>query len=372
MKIPKQGAIDCDTHLAMPPVRALLPFMSDYWRDQIVNRFIDRSSFAMTSYPTHSPLTGREDWRREAGSGALPGGTLDLLRRQLLDPFGLAIAVCHPFHGAVALFNEDMGAEFCAAMNRWVAAQWLDREPRLRASILVHAQNPQLAVEEIERCAGDRRFVAVLLPAMGDNLLGRRIYWPIYEAAERHGLSLAVHAGSTYRHPPTGVGWTSYQIEDYISQSAAFQNLIISFLAEGVFQKFPELTLVCLESGFTWMPTLLWRAAKTWRGVRTEVPWIDRNPAHIVRERVKLSLRPFDAPREPAIIARIFEQIDCPDMMVFSTDYPHWHFEGLEALPDGLAPALIDKILFDNPLAAFPRLAAQTAKANMQATEATP
>ncbi len=356
MKLPLKGVIDCDVHLAMPPVSALLPFMSDYWRDQIVTRYIDRSSFALMSYPPRSPLSGRQDWRAQSGA-AVPGSTLAQLREQLLDPFGHEIAICHALHGGIALYNEDMGAEFCKAINDWVASEWLDHEPRLRASILVHAQNPSLAVAEIERCASDPRFVAVLLPVMGDNPLGRRIYWPIFEAAQRHGLSICVHAGSTFRNPPTGAGWTSYQIEDYIGQSVAFQNLIISLLAEGVFQKFPALTFVCLESGFTWMPTLLWRSAKAWRGVRAEVPWIDRNPAGLVRERIRLSLRPFDAPADPAIVKRIFEQIDCPDMLVFSTDYPHWQFEGADALPDGLPQELIQKILVDNPRASFPRLA---------------
>lgn len=357
MKLPLRGAIDCDVHLAMPPIKALLPYMSDYWSDQIRTRYIDRTSFALQSYPPRSPLSGRADWRAEAGAGAAPGANLDVLRRQLLEPFGLGAAICHTLHGGMALFNEDMGAEICSAVNRWVAAEWLDQEPRLRASILVYPQNPQLAVAEIARCAGDKRFVSVLLPVSGEAPLGRRIYWPIFEAAERHGLAVTVHAGSTYRHAPTGVGWTSYQIEDYISQSAAFQNLIISLLAEGVFAKFPDFKLVCLESGFTWLPTLLWRSAKTWRGVRTEVPWLDRNPAAVVRERVRLSLRPFDAPSDPAIVQRIFEQIDCPDMLVFSTDYPHWQFEGEDALPDALPPDLIRPILIDNPLAAFPRLA---------------
>ena len=59
-------------------------------------------------------------------------------------------------------------------MNDWMARELLDREPRLRASILVAAQNPELAVREIERIASDRRFVQVLLLVMGETLLGRR------------------------------------------------------------------------------------------------------------------------------------------------------------------------------------------------------
>ncbi|MBM3607021.1 MAG: amidohydrolase [Alphaproteobacteria bacterium] len=351
MKLEIAGAVDCDVHIAAPDVKTLLPYMSDFWADQISSRFIDRTSFAMTSYPPRTPFAVREDWRKAGGAASL-----EALRANLLDPFRLDIAICHTLHGAIALFNEDMGAEICSAVNRWVVANWLDHEPRLRASILVHAQNPALAVAEIERCAADPRFVGVLLPVMGDTPLGRRIYWPIYEAAQRHGLPIIVHAGSTYRNPPAGAGWTSYQIEDYVNQSAAFENLIVSFLAEGIFQKFPELKLVCAESGFAFLPTLLWRANKTWRGVRTEVPWIDRDPSAILRERLHMTLQPVDAPRDEKILQTLLRQIACDDILLYSSDFPHWHFDGADVLPDGLSETQIRKMIHDNPRKAFPRL----------------
>ena len=89
-----------------------------------------------------------------------------------------------------------MGAGFARAINDWMAAEWLDKEPRLRASIVVPMQNPELAAEEIDRVAADRRFVQVLLLVMHDMPLGKRHYWPIYEAAQRHGLPIGIHAGS--------------------------------------------------------------------------------------------------------------------------------------------------------------------------------
>ena len=42
MKVPFKGAIDCDLHPAMPRVTELLPYLDEYWRDQFVNRHIDR------------------------------------------------------------------------------------------------------------------------------------------------------------------------------------------------------------------------------------------------------------------------------------------------------------------------------------------
>jgi predicted TIM-barrel fold metal-dependent hydrolase len=354
MKVPFAGAIDCDLHPAMPSVPALLPYLDDYWRDQIVNRHIDKYSFALTSYPPNAPLSARPDWRLPSGA---PAGDLEAIRRHALDSFGTRLAVCNTLHGALALFNEDMAAALCAAVNDWVAHELLDREPRLRASILVPAHNPALAVNEIERLAGDRRFVQVLLLAMGEMLLGRRLYWPIYAAAEKHALTIGIHAGSTYHHAPTPSGWPAHRVADCVAQSAAFESQVLSFLAEGVFQKFPALKLVLIESGITWLPTLLWRTNKTWRGVRPEVPWIDRPPAEIVRDHVRLTLQPVDAPRgDPQVLARVLEHIGSDRVLLFSTDYPHWHFDGEDVLPDGLADDLVRKLLIDNPLETYPRL----------------
>jgi predicted TIM-barrel fold metal-dependent hydrolase len=354
MKVPFAGAIDCDLHPLMPSATALLPYLDEYWRDQLVNRHIDRYSFVLTSYPPYSPLSARPDWRQISG---LPAGDIDAIRRHALDPFGTRLAICNVLHGAVALFNEDMAAALCAAVNDWTAKELLDREPRLRASILLPVHNPALALREIERLAPDRRFVQVLLLAMGEMLLGRRTYWPIYAAAEKHGLAIGIHAGSTYHHAPTPSGWPAHRVEDYVAQSAAFESQLLSFLTEGVFQKFPALKLVLIESGVTWLPTLLWRTNKTWRGVRPEVPWIDRPPAELLREHVRLTLQPLDVPRgDPQRFARVLDHVGSDRMLLFSTDYPHWHFDGEDVLPDGLTDDTLRRFMIDNPLETYPRL----------------
>jgi predicted TIM-barrel fold metal-dependent hydrolase len=354
MRLPIQGAIDCDVHPAMPGMSALLPYLDPFWRDQLANRHIDQMQFALTSYLPTSPISARSDWRSASGA---PAADLDAIRRNVLDPFELRYAILNPLHGAVALFNEDMAAAICSAVNDWVAAEMLDREPRLRSSILVYGQNPELAVREIERVAADRRFVQVLLLAMGEGPLGRRGNWPIYAAAEKHALVVGIHAGSTYRVAPTHSGWTSYRVEDYVAQSAAFETQLLSLVAEGVFQQFPSLGVVLIESGFTWLPSWLWRTAKTWRGVRAEVPWVDRSPADIVRERVRFTLQPVDAPGGGSgMLARTLEHMGSDRLLLFSSDYPHWQFEGDDVLPAGLAGDTIRKMLIDNPLATYPRL----------------
>ena len=347
------GAIDCDIHPATPGLRALLPYLDEYWADAIVARGIDRQNLDLTSYPSNTPLAGRPDWRPEKGA---PGTSFEMLKAQALDGFGTRYAICNPIHVAQVLANDYMAAALCRAMNDWLAKEWLDRDARLRGSILVPMQAPELAVEEIERLAGDKRFVQVLTLAMGEQPLGKRAYWPIYAAAEKHQLAIGIHAGSMYRHAPTSVGWPSFYLEDYVAQSQAFQDQLLSLVSEGVFVKYPALKVVLIESGFTWLPSYIWRADKTWRGVRMEVPWVNRAPSEFLHENVRLTIQPTDAPPDPKQLTRICEQIGSDRMLLFSTDYPHWQFDGDEAIPQGLPASMMQNILVDNALETYPRL----------------
>jgi len=74
-----------------------------------------------------------------------------------------------------------------------------------------------------------------------------------------------------------------------------------------------------------------------------------------VRRHVRLTAQPFDAPGA-AEVETILGHIDCDDMLLFSTDFPHWHFDGHDALPPGFPERLIQKLAVDNPLATYPRL----------------
>src|SRR5215211_5008207 len=209
---------------------------------------------------------------------------------------------------------------------------------------------------DIERCAPDRRFVQILLLAMGEVPLGRRQFWPLYAAAERHGLPIGIHAGSAYRHPVTSLGWPSYYAEDYAAQTQGFQSQVASLISEGVFAKFPGLKVVLIESGVTWLPGFLWRFAKFWRGLRSEVPWVDRSPAEIVRDHFRLTIQPLDAPPAPEAVERAIDHLRSDDMLLYASDFPHWQFDGDDVMPPGIPAAMQRKILVDNPMATYNRL----------------
>ena len=346
-----KGAIDCDIHPSVPNIETLLPYFNDHWRDTISQRGVH--DLQTIAYPKNAPLTARPDWRPKLG---MPAADANAISTQALDTFQTSIAICNCLYGVQLLMSEDLAAAFASAVNDWMVAELLNKDPRLRASIVIPTQNSEMAVAEIERVASDPRFVSILMLVMDEKPLGRRSYWPIYAAAQRHNMPICVHAGSAYKHPVTSVGWPSYYAEDYASQAPAFHNMVSSFICEGVFSEYPDLKVVLAESGFSWLPAHLWRLTKFWRGLRAEIPWVDRTPTEIARDHIRLTLQPVDAPPTSEQLERLMDHMGSDEMIIFSTDYPHWQFDGVDVIPEGISGELARKIMVDNPKNTYPRL----------------
>ena len=124
------AAIDCDIHPGVPNLKQLLHYMEPFWQESFVSRGLD--GFDTMSYPPNAPISCRPDWRRK---GQRPGSSLTDMQRDALDAFGIGLAICNPLTGGQIAVSETMGAAICRAVNDWIVEHWLDRDPRLRASL---------------------------------------------------------------------------------------------------------------------------------------------------------------------------------------------------------------------------------------------
>ena len=64
--------------LAVPTTQALLPYMDEYWRDQLSAVIVGVEGgiarMELNSYPPNAPLSARPDWRPDEGrAGAVRG-----------------------------------------------------------------------------------------------------------------------------------------------------------------------------------------------------------------------------------------------------------------------------------------------------------
>jgi predicted TIM-barrel fold metal-dependent hydrolase len=341
---PDVALVDTDVHITPRTLGSLFPYLPARWRDYIRESGIQ--SLESDLYPPRSPLSAIPGSRPDDGP---PGSDPNLLRTQLLDPWRTHIAVAHCIYGLDGIHNPDWATAMARAVNDWQHAEWLTGEPRLRGSIVVASQDPVRAAEEIDRVGGLPEFVQVLMPVRSRAPLGTRSYWPIYAAAERLGLALAVYAGGASGNPLTPVGSPSYYLEEYVGIAQAFQAQAISLICEGVPVRFPRLPIVLVESGFTWLPPLMWRLDKNWKGLRREVPWVDRLPSEMIRESVRLTAQPIDGPADPATLAEVVERLGSDRMLMFATDYPHHQFDDPErSAPAGLSADAMARFLGGN------------------------
>src|SRR5438552_14214877 len=158
--------IDCDIHPAVGGTRTtLLPYLDDHWKEQVVSRAID--GLDLNSYPPNMPLSGRADWRPTTGK---PGSDLKMVQRGAFEQLGASHAICNVLYGAQAVFDPYMAAAFCKAINDWIAAEWLSKDSRLSASIVVPMQAADTAIEGIGRRAADPRLGSFLVRARGGPL----------------------------------------------------------------------------------------------------------------------------------------------------------------------------------------------------------
>jgi uncharacterized protein len=75
-----------------------------------------------------------------------------------------------------------------------------------------------------------------------------------------------------------------------------------------------------------------------------------------VRDHVRLTTQPFDAPPDADGVERLIEHLRSDAILLYASDFPHWQFDGDETVPAGIPAALRRKILVENPLATYDRL----------------
>jgi len=242
------------------------------------------------------------------------------------------------------------------------AAELLDREPRLRASILLPMHDPALAVTEIERKAGDRRFVQVLLLAMGEMLLGRRIYWPIYAAAEKHGLAIGIHARLELSARTDGRrAGRRIASRTTIAQNRDRVRIPAAQLSRR--RRVPEISEAQARADRIGLHLAAHLAVanqqKPGAGVRPEVA-VDRaaagrNPARAGAADAAAGRRA--ARRSSAVDRETLGAYRCrPHAAVFRPTIRTGSSTARTCLPEGLSDEAVRALMIDNPLETYPRL----------------
>jgi predicted TIM-barrel fold metal-dependent hydrolase len=222
--------------------------------------------------------------------------------------------------------NTDLVSAICTATNEWLAETWLSHSDRFWGSIRINPGDPEAAVRELERWADHPRFVQVAVPTQSQHPYGQRMFYPIWEAAARHGLPVALHSdgGAGTDFPPTIVGFVHHAIEYATLQPLNAIYHIASFIAEGVLERLPDLRIVCAEGGLDALTPIFWRFDKDYRGTREEIPWTKSTPSRYVHEQIRFCMQRVDAPPADVPLERWLELTAAGKVLMYASNFPQW------------------------------------------------
>ena len=160
----RPSMIDCDVHNTLASETVLYPYLSERWRKH--HGMVGTTDRVGAYIPRAQPFGARYDaW---TPSGHRPGSDLDFLREQLLDAFNIEYGVLNCLTPVCEMPNLAFAAAWASAVNDWQIEEWLEPEPRLRASIIVACDDAEFTTTEINRRAAHPGFVQILLPRSHD------------------------------------------------------------------------------------------------------------------------------------------------------------------------------------------------------------
>jgi predicted TIM-barrel fold metal-dependent hydrolase len=345
--------LDTDVHPLFLP-RDILPRLPERWRTRYECENSGRGGArAVRDYPRWRNGGYRIDAAVPGGGPA--GSDLDLMRTQLLEEYGTDIAILIPLT-FVLEGPAQYKAAVCRAVNDWLAEDWLARDPRLRGSLNVPFDSPDLAVAEIERFAGDPRFVQVMIRGDTQSEWGDRKYWPVYAACAAADFVAMCHVGGEPGNRYRGSGAPSYYLEQHLWLHMPVERLALSLICEGVFDEFPGLQVALVEACLTWSGPLQWAMDAAYAVAGDDAPRLRKLPSEYFREHFWLSTQPIEEPENPRHLVQSIEFARIGDRVMFSSDYPHWDFDSpVKALPAAVPPAMRAKIMGENAARLYAR-----------------
>jgi predicted TIM-barrel fold metal-dependent hydrolase len=230
---------------------------------------------------------------------------------------------------------------------------------RLTGSVLVSCRNVEASVAELYR-AGKERWAVNMLPLAPPELpLDDPSLDPIWAAAADLDLAVTTHTFSWT--PPYSPGtfdcWESPFLARCTAHPWSGMRNMATFLGSGMLERHPGLRVGVLETGQGWLPFWLARIEEQAKLQPAALgPGVKPLSEYVAEGRYFQSLELHEGER----LTRHVVDFVGPDVLMFSTDYPHgesWFPESVSSFLSwsGFDDATRRKLLWDNAVRFFRR-----------------
>ena len=343
-RVAHEGAVDADGHILEPP-DLWETYLEPKYRDRALRIVVDedgleeleiggqRSVMSRRGFPSTLGAMGDPDLRsmqldpERTYLAEAPFGSMDPDERlKVLDAEGIDAAILYTTVGLLweaELDDAELSQAYTRADNRWIC-DFCRESPRLIPPAHLSLSDPEAAAKELERAVADGARGAYVAPFTHDaRPLGHPSNNPVFAAAQDLDVPFAIH-------PTFEPQWTKgarmgswenvkqLRLLASVTASDGVRQQFTTLFDYGVFDQFPRLKVLVLESGGGWIGYWLDRIdavyGHTFIGQR--VPLKDK-PSDYFRERCWISCDP-DERSIPALADRFGA-----DRFLWASDFPH-------------------------------------------------
>jgi uncharacterized protein len=254
-----------------------------------------------------------------------------------LDETEIDWTVVYPTAGLAVgrIVAEDWAIAACRAYNNWLHEKFTKVSSRIKGMALIPIQDSEAACAELRRAVKELGMAGAMLPSNGEGIKGHyggKIYWPIYEEAEKLNAPLAVHVGALHHLGMDSIG--VYYPVHALGHPFGIMAQAAAMLSYGVFDRFPKLRVGFLEGGATWVPFFMDRLDRSY----PHHLQVDINGEFLTSSKPDVLASEYF--RRHVKAGRIFVGFDGDDHglgyavreagnepFVFATDFPHESFD---------------------------------------------
>ena len=262
------------------------------------------------------------------------------------DADGVAAEIIYPTVGMVLCNIDDFDLKKASfdAYNRWIAEYCSHAPARLLGCGQTAMRSPEEGVEDLKaiKALGLRGVMMPGEPAMED--YDSPIYDQFWEAAIELDLPLSFHILTTRSEKTRGP-----KISSFLSIVRGCQDILGTLVLGGVFERHPDLRVVCVEADAGWVPHFKFRMDHTFERHRHWQKYgsITRPPSEFFDENIYVTFQ------DDYSVKHVIDAVNLEKVM-WATDFPHGdgtYPDSRQILADvttGMSDAQSRAIAYDN------------------------
>jgi len=331
--------VDCDSHVMEPP-DLWERYLEPKYRDRAIKIVRDPADNLEVLLIDNQPMLrgmlaglGGANIERQKlfvpGAvsyleGCPPASYLPEERIRMLDAWGVDAGVLFPTVGILwDVADNGLASAYARAYNNWISDFAAHNRRRIIPIAHLALQDPDGALAELRRCLR-LGFKGIFLPP--ETINGKRFshsdFDPIWHECEDAGIPVCLHVIVRFNRRP-GILGQFYEVGEFravwgfaLGGFAQVVPAAMTMVADGLFDRFPRLKVLCVEAGCGWAPYMMDRLDEKYEHLGWTFP-LKMKPSDYFRRNLWVVAEP-----EERTIGAVMDLMG-EERVLWGSDFPH-------------------------------------------------